>query len=303
MKEYMVNYVDLPTGETIAYREAGQGEVTVVLIHGNMSSSVHFQNLMTKLERKYKVYAIDMVGFGDSSYRRKIFSLEDFSRDISEFIKHFDLNNIYLVGWSTGGGVVLETAVDNQDRVKGIFLLSSVAVNGMVVSKLNLNSWGLMQMDRISLKKDIKSDYPTKQHALALKKRDRNFFKLLWDRIYVKNMPKDNEYEAYLEAMMKQRNLVDVVYSLTNFNMTTSFNGLNSGSGRIYQLRCPITILHGSLDGVVRIASARESAKYIGERAEFVEFEGGGHSLLTDDLPRVYREIDERIKKCEKETK
>lgn len=299
MKTYILNYVDLPTGETIAYRMAGQGDATIILIHGNMSSSVHFQNLMSKLDKDYKVYAIDMVGFGDSSYRRKIFSLGDFSRDISAFIEHFDLNNIYLVGWSTGGGVALETAVDNQDKVKGIFLLSSVAVNGMVVSKLNLNSWGVMQVDRISLKKDIKSDYPTKQHALALKRKDRDFFRLLWDGIYAKRPPEDDEYETYLEAMMKQRNLVDVVYSLTNFNMTTSFNGLNSGSGRLYQLRCPIFILHGSLDGVVSLASAKQSAKYIGERAEFIEFQGCGHSLLTDDLDRVYREIDDRIKKLE----
>ncbi len=295
MKEYKLETVDLPTGETIAYRKAGKGEKTFLLIHGNMSSSVHFQNLMEKLEKYFTVYAIDMVGFGDSSYNRKIQSLEDFSRDITEFIKHFKLKNVYIVGWSTGGGVALETAVDNQEVVKGVFLLSSVGVSGLKVNGMNMNSWGMMQMDRMFLKKHIKNDLPTKQHALALKKKDKAFFKLLWDSIYVKRNPDTEEYAAYIEAMLKQRNLIDVVYSLSNFNMTTTNNGVKDGTGRLYQLRCPITILHGDLDVVVPIADARNSVKLIGQRAELIEFDGCGHSLLTDDLDRVYDEIVARV--------
>ena len=295
MKEYKLNYVDLPTGETIAYRKAGEGLKTFLLIHGNMSSSVHFQNLMEKLERHFTVYAIDLVGFGDSTYNRKIQSLEDFSKDVTAFIKHFDLKDVYLVGWSTGGGVALETAVDNQEVIKHIFLLSSVGVSGLKVNGMNMNSWGMMQMDRMALKKEIKQDIPTKQHALALKKKDRRFFRLLWDAIYLKNDPIVEEFEAYIDAMLKQRNLIDVVYSLANFNMTTTNNGVKDGSGRLYQLRCPITILHGTLDTVVPVFDAKNSATLIGERAEFIEFMGCGHSLITDDLDRVYDEIVARI--------
>lgn len=295
MKDYKLNFVDLPTGETIAYRHGGTGKTTILLIHGNMSSSVHFQPLMEKLERYFTVYAIDMVGFGDSSYRRKIFSLEDFSKDVTEFIRHFDLKDLYLVGWSTGGGVALETAVDNQERIKGVFLLSSVGVTGLKLMKMNLSSFGQLKVNRLALKKEIKTDFPTKQHALALKNKDKAFFKLLWDMIYLRNEPNEEDYEKFLEAAMKQRNYIDVVYSLSNFNMTTTSNGINPGSGRIYQLRCPIAILHGDQDGVVNIADARASAKIIGERAELIEFAGCGHSLLTDDLDRVYTEIVARI--------
>lgn len=299
MKEYKVNYIDLSTGEKIAYRKTDDKEnldkKTIVLIHGNMTSSVHFERLMEKLEKDYRVYAIDMAGFGDSSYNRKIKSLHDFSRDVTEFIKALNLKEVYLLGWSTGGGVALETAVDNEDRVKEVFLLSSVPVFGMVISKLNVNSWGTMQVDRIHLKKDIRSDFPTKQHAHAIKNKDREFFKLVWDRIYKARCPEKNEYKRYLDAMMKQRNLVDVVYCLTNFNMTTSFNGLNYGTGRIYQLRCPVVVMHGSRDFVVSMNDAKKSASFIGEKAEFIEFEGCGHSLITDDLDRVYGVISQRV--------
>ena len=60
MKQYEVKTLLLSNGETIAYRECGHGDKTIILVHGNMSSSVHFQTTMEALENDYKVYAVDM---------------------------------------------------------------------------------------------------------------------------------------------------------------------------------------------------------------------------------------------------
>ena len=54
MKQYELKKVQIPSGETIAYRQAGNGKDVVVLVHGNMSSSVHFQTTMEKLENDFK---------------------------------------------------------------------------------------------------------------------------------------------------------------------------------------------------------------------------------------------------------
>ena len=77
MKQYPVNTLTLKNGETIAYREAGKGEKTLLLIHGNMSSSVHWQPLMEALETEYRLVAPDMRGFGDSSYHKPFDSLRE----------------------------------------------------------------------------------------------------------------------------------------------------------------------------------------------------------------------------------
>ena len=296
MKNYRVNYVDLPTGETIAYRKAGRNKQTLLFLHGNMSSSVHFQPLMEMFEKHFTVYSLDLVGFGDSSYNRQIESLEDFSKDVTAFIEHFDLKDLYIMGWSTGGGVALEAAVDNVDRVKGIFLLSSVGVQGLKVYKQKMSRFGTIISERISKREDIETDpLQAGQHMLAIQNMDKDFFKLLWELIYIKNEPSEEDFDKFVEAVMKQRNLVDVIHALANFNMTTSFNGVNNGSGRLYQLRCPIVIMHGDEDIVVPIADAETSADFIGERAELIKFKGCGHSLLTDDKDRVYVEVVSRI--------
>lgn len=296
MKQYEVKYIELKTGEKIAYREAGKGKHTILLVHGNMSSSAHFQPLMELLERYFKVYALDMAGFGDSSYNRQIDSIHDFSEDVTEFIVALNLKDLYLVGWSTGGGVVLETAVDVPDRVKKIFLLSSVGVQGYPVFKLD-SSLKPDLSKPVYLREDFENDAISIKPALfAFKNQDRDFFRLVNARtIYNIVKPSDEDSDVYLEALLKQRNLVDVNVALTNFNMTTTNNGVNSGTGRLYQLRVPIVILHGDHDQVVPIELAMNSKKFIGERAEMVVFENMGHSLLTDDLDRVYVEIVSRI--------
>ena len=296
MKDYEVKYIDLKTGEKIAYREAGKGDKTFLLLHGNMSSSVHFQPLMELLKKNFKVYAMDLVGFGDSSYNRVIDSIEDFSRDVSAFIEALNLKDLYIVGWSTGGGVAMETAVNNQDRVKQVYMLSSVGVQGFPLFKLDRS----LQPDHkkpLHLREDIEVDKILIAPALtAFNNKDKDFFKILFNHsIYERHRPSADDYEKYLEAIVKQRNIVDVNVALTNFNMTTSNNGVNSGTGRLYQLRIPIIIIHGDEDKIVPIEFARISKKFIGERAELIEFKDCGHSLMTDDLDRLYTEIVSRV--------
>lgn len=300
MKEYEVKYQEVETGETIAYREAGDKGKTILLIHGNMSSSVHFIPLMEILESKFKVYAVDLRGSGDSSYNNPVNSLEEFSHDITSFIRLKNLKNIVLIGWSTGGGIALETAVDNEGLVDHIFLLSSVGVQGYKVLGSSLNSFGMIDTKYIYDRKEFTEDALTFRQILhAYKTRDREYFKLLWDQIYVRKKPCEEDYGMYLDAVLKQRNYLDLVYSLANFNMTTTNNGVNEGSGRLFQLRCPVTILHGDDDTVAPIEDAKLTAKFIGERAELVVFKNKGHSLITDDLERVYLEIIGRVQKRE----
>src|SRR5690554_6554188 len=128
MKQFPLQYIKLDNNETIAYRQSGDTGPIVLLVHGNMSSSVYWQVLMEKLEVDYQVYAMDLAGFGDSTYNRSLDSLHDFSKDVTKFIEKLNLEDVHLVGWSTGGGIVLETAADLPDTIKQVFLLDSVGL-------------------------------------------------------------------------------------------------------------------------------------------------------------------------------
>lgn len=297
--EFQVKYIDLDTGERIAYREAGRAsgdKPTVLILHGNMSSSYHMQGLMEGLCDKYKVYAMDMVGFGDSSYNRELNSCEDFSKDVTAFIEKMDLDNIHILGWSMGGGVAIETAVDNQDKIKQIFLLSSVGVQGYPLYKRD-SLLGFDLKSPLFLREDLTNDPVLIKPAIhAFEIGHKNFFKALLNKwMYHNNRIDDLEYDKLIDATLKQRNILDVNVALTNFNVTTSSNDVNEGSGRLYHLRMPITIMHGTDDKVVDIDLARASKDFIGQRAELIEFDGGSHSLFTDDRDEIVNIVKERI--------
>lgn len=296
MKHYEVKFIELKTGEKIAYREAGDGDKTILLVHGNMSSSVHFQPLIELLEKDYKVYALDMVGFGDSTYNREINSLHDFSLDVSEFIKELGLTDLYILGWSTGGGVVLETAVDLPERIKKIFLLSSVGVQGYPMFKKDENYQPILDQ-RIFTREDIAVDPVQVVPALvAYTNQDKSYFRNIWDLVIYNNAkPKDDDYEVYLEAILKQKNLVDVDVALANFNMTSLNNCVNEGTGRLDDVKAPVVIIQGARDLVVPPVFAQTSKEFFGDRAELVMFENAGHSIVTDDLKGLYEAIVTRI--------
>jgi len=285
MKNYQLKSLKLSNGETIAYREAGQGSKVLILVHGNMSSSVHFQTTMEQLENDFKLYAVDMRGFGDSSYNTELNSLRDFAEDIELWIKALDLKRFTILGWSTGGGVVLELAADMPDRVEKVLLLDSVGIKGYPMFKKDEKGQAVLTQ-LITTKEEIKVDPVQVLPILgAYASRNKDLLKIIWNAvIYNLKQPTEADYEAYLEAMLKQRNLVDVDYSLVHFNMTHDHNGVNAGSGRMDLIQCPVVIMHGKGDYVVPFAYAEEMKTYFKDQATLVGFENVGHSCVTDDL-------------------
>ena len=273
MKQYEVKTVELPSGETFAYRKAGAGERTVILIHGNMSSSVHWQTAIEALENEYAVYAPDLRGFGDSTYNSEFDSLGELARDVLMFADALGIGECYLCGWSTGGGIAMEIAVARPNQIKGLILLDSVPPTGYPMFKKGPDMQPILT-EPLTTKEEIAADPVQVIPALnALKSGDRATMKYIWDlAIYHLNKPPDEDYEVYLDGIMKQRNLVDVDYALMTFNIVS----------RLPEIKCPVTVLHGEQDMVVPLAWIQASLPLFGENAEIVVFSNASHSPITD---------------------
>lgn len=291
MAKFSVSYIDTSTGENIAYREAGQGERTFVLVHGNTSSSVFFEDLMEELAKDNKVYALDLAGFGDSTYNRILYSLFDMSKDLSEFIIKLDLKNVYLLGWSTGGGVCLETAVDLPDRIKQVYLLSSVGLKGYHIYKKTI--FTPLSTELVRTREEM-LDYNLLASPMIsmFKSKNRNMMRGVLDHsIYTKKKPPADKYNEYIDAALKQRNYLDVLTALVNFNITNDVIDGVKGSGRIDFLKCPVKIIHGDYDIVCDLSNARETFDYLGLQSELKIFRGCGHSIMTDNFEGLVKYI------------
>ncbi len=288
MKNYPVKSVLLPNGETIAYREAGEGEKALVLLHGNMSSSLFFDTLMETMEADYRLIAFDMRGFGDSSYNKPIDALLCFADDTAQAAEALGLRRFSVLGWSTGGGVALELAASRPDLVEKVVLVNSVSLAGYPMFKKDASGQPMLT-ERITTREEVAED-PVQVlpilHAYATGNRE--LLRSVWNAlIYHDAQPRPERYERYLEDMLKQRNLVDVDYALIIFNMTSTHNGVAEGTGRQKLVQAPVLVVQGANDRVVPPTWAKETAAALGSKATLIMMQNAGHSPFTDSLKEL----------------
>lgn len=116
-----------------AVREGGRhaGE-PVLLVHGNVSSSVFWEDTLAALPDGFRGLAPDLRGYGDSEPAPidATRGLRDFSDDLRALVDALDLGRVHLVGWSMGGGVAMQYLLDHPGDVASLTLVSPVSPYG-----------------------------------------------------------------------------------------------------------------------------------------------------------------------------
>lgn len=109
----------------------------VVFIHGNVSSSLFWQPAMLALSTDIAAYAIDLRGFGGSAAAPvdATRGVRDFSDDVFAAVQELGLSAIHLVGWSMGGGVAMQYALDHP--VASLTLQAPVSPYGFGGTRLD----------------------------------------------------------------------------------------------------------------------------------------------------------------------
>lgn len=98
----------------------------VILIHGFVSSTYTFNQLIPLLAENYSVIAIDLPGFGRSEKSRTfVYSYENYAKLVIRCLDYFQLNDVKIVGHSMGGQIALNIARLVPERVQCLFLLGS----------------------------------------------------------------------------------------------------------------------------------------------------------------------------------
>ncbi len=282
--------VQLLNGETIAYRERDGGEKKVLLIHGNMTSSKHWDLVLENMDAEYKLYALDLRGFGKSSYHRLIQSIKDFSDDVKLFVDEIGLKDFALVGWSTGGAVAMQFAADYPGYCNKLILLASESTRGYPFDgKFGVED----EVRRFTSYEEIKQDLiRTIPVQTAYDTNNVELLKLIWNAvIYTKNQPATELYDEYVQDMRTQMNLAEVHHANNTFNISHHHNGLVEGNGKVDQINVPVLVLRGDRDLVISAEMTNELVQDLGEKAKFVELKDCGHSPLVDDLPQLLKEM------------
>ncbi len=110
--------------KTAYYHGGTNGKQKLMLIHGNCSSSVFYLKLMERLENDFEIVAPDLRCFGDSEalFVDATRGLRDWSDDIHELVCALHWESFIICGWSMGGGVAMQYAIDYSEYLDGIIL-------------------------------------------------------------------------------------------------------------------------------------------------------------------------------------
>ena len=106
------------------YRTAGSGP-PVVLIHGMVNSSRHWEAVAVRLADRYTVIAPDLIGHGDSATPRGDYSLGAHAAVIRDVLAALGVERSTVVGHSLGGGVAMQFFWQFPQHVERLALVSS----------------------------------------------------------------------------------------------------------------------------------------------------------------------------------
>ena len=111
-------------GDRVAYRDAGHGEV-LLLVHGMAGSSATWRAVLPQLSKKYRVVAPDLLGHGESAKPRGDYSLGAFAVWLRDFLDELGIARATVIGQSLGGGVAMQFVYQHPNYCERLVLISS----------------------------------------------------------------------------------------------------------------------------------------------------------------------------------
>ncbi len=91
----------------------GEGQPLLIL-HGYFGMSDNWKTLGNKFAENFEVHLIDQRNHG-RSFHTDAFSYELLAQDLFNYIRHYHLKNVFLLGHSMGGKTVMEFATNHNE--------------------------------------------------------------------------------------------------------------------------------------------------------------------------------------------
>jgi pimeloyl-ACP methyl ester carboxylesterase len=264
-------------GHAIRYQTAGASGSAVVLIHGFGASSDHWRHNIEAIARDHRVFALDLIGFGQSAKPRPSetlrYTFETWGEQINDFCSQIVQAPVFLVGNSIGCIAALQAAVQAPEQVLGVIMLNC---------SLRL----LHDRKRASLPWYRRLSAPLLQTVLTNRAIGHYFFNRLarpnvirkiLTQAYARPETVTDELVALLLKPAMDVGAADVFLAFTAYSQGPLPEDL------LPQLQCPAVILWGAADPWEPVELGRELAAY--PKVEgFIVLDGVGH-CPQDEAP------------------
>ena len=111
------------------YAIYGTGE-PLLLLHGGLFHTEMFGLTLIKLAQNRQVIGIDLQGHGRTALGDRQISLIDMGNDMAGVLKKLGYDKVDVLGYSMGGGVAFQFAVQHPEMVRRLVLVSTPFAQG-----------------------------------------------------------------------------------------------------------------------------------------------------------------------------
>lgn len=150
-------------GQIVNYEVCGRGPALLVL-HGWRGNLQHWVPVAEKLKDRYKVFVLDLLGFGNSPKPNLDWTIFDYAEFVANFIQELKLKKVTVMGHSFGGRIALVLASKYQSLVEKLILVDAA---GMEIKSLKSQLLKIIRPIKHLLPESIRNKYRSKDYLDA----------------------------------------------------------------------------------------------------------------------------------------
>lgn len=216
--------------------------------------------LANHLKKNFKVYNVDILGFGKSDLPKRPLNTNDFGDFLNRFIETLNIQDPILIGHSNGGRTIINFAGRNLKPIRKIVLI-----------------------DAAGIKPKRKPKYYIKVYTFKILK---NILKLL---------PNKEKYNKIREKMLSKFGSQDYKDSPEVLRKTMSIIINEDQTKLLSNIKVPTLLIWGEKDTATPIRDAKVMEKNIPDSG-LVSYKNAGHFSYIDELRSVLAVLDEFLK-------
>lgn len=239
----------------INYEVQGEGE-PVILLHGWLTDLESMRPLTTNLVKKFKVYLVDVVGFGKSDLPEEPLNSQDFAEFLAEFIEKLDIKNPVLIGHSNGGRIIINAVGKGLVKPKKIVLIDSAG---------------------------LKPHHSTSYYIKV------GVFKI--GKLFLNLLPNTKSIKAFKERLRNNVGSSDYKASPTVLKDTMKIILKEDVKDLLPNIDVPTLLIWGSLDTATPISDAKTMEKLIPD-CGLVEYPYGTHFSYLENIENCKLVLD-----------
>lgn len=241
----------------INYEVEGDGK-PLILLHGWLASLETMKPLQKNLAQNFKVYNVDIIGFGKSELPEEPMNTDDYGDFLASFINQLNIENPILIGHSNGGRTIINYAGRNLGDINKIVLIDSAGI-----------------------KPKRKPSYYFKVYTFKLVKNIVKLFPKKLSNLREKALNKfgSEDYKSSPEVLRKTMNII-----------------LNEDQKSIMpNIKVPTLMIWGDKDTATPLSDAKTMEKLI-PNSGIALLEGTGHFSYLGNLPLCIKILNEFFK-------